>query len=50
MNELNPTRVISRSREGLVREHPYWRELCAAVEPHLKPLLEAVAEEEGALS
>ena len=48
MNELNPTRVISRSREGLVREHPYWRELCAAIEPHLKPLLEAVAEEEGA--
>lgn len=48
VNELNPTRVISRSREGLVREHPYWRELCAAIEPHLKPLLEAVAEEEGA--
>ena len=48
LNELNPTRVISRSREGLVREHPYWRELCAAIEPYLKPLLEAVAEEEGA--
>ena len=48
MDEYNPTRVISRSREGLVREHPYWRALCAAVEPHLKPLIEAVAEEEGA--
>jgi hypothetical protein len=47
-NEHNPTRVISRSREGLVREHPYWRALCAAVEPHLKSLIESVAEEEGA--
>ena len=47
-DEYNPTRVISRSREGLVREHPYWRALCSAVEPHLKPLLEAAAEEEGA--
>ena len=43
----NNTRIISRIREGLVREHPYWRSLCAAVEPHLKPLLDAVAEEEG---
>ena len=47
-NDLNPTRVISRSRDGLVREHPYWVQLCAAIEPHLKPLLEAIAEEEGA--
>ncbi len=46
--DLNPTRVISRSRDGLVREHPYWMQLCAAVEPYLKPLLEAIAEEEGA--
>ncbi len=44
----NPMRVISRTRQGLVREHPYWRALCAAVEPHLKPLLDAVAQEEGA--
>ena len=48
LTDLNPTRVISRSREGLVREHPYWRELCAAVEPFLKPLLDEVADEEGA--
>lgn len=47
-NENNPTRVISRSREGIVREHPYWRQLCAAIEPHLKPILEAVAADEGA--
>jgi hypothetical protein len=47
-NELNPTRVISRSRDGIVREHPYWTQLCAAVEPHLKPILEAIADEEGA--
>ncbi len=46
--ESNPTRVISRSREGLVREHPYWRQLCAAIEPHLKPILEAAAADEGA--
>ena len=45
---LNPTRVISRSRDGLVREHPFYKSLCAAVEPHLKPLLDAIAEEEGA--
>ena len=47
-NELNPTRVIGRSRDGLVREHPYWTQLCAAIEPHLKPILDAIAEEEGA--
>jgi hypothetical protein len=47
-NDLNPSRVISRSRDGLVREHPYWVALCAAIEPHLKPILEAIAEEEGA--
>jgi hypothetical protein len=46
--DLNPTRIISRSRDGLVREHPYWIQLCAAVEPHLKPLLVSIAEEEGA--
>jgi hypothetical protein len=47
-NDLNPSRVISRSRDGLVREHPYWVALCAAIEPHLKPILDAIAEEEGA--
>jgi hypothetical protein len=47
-NDLNPTRVISRSRDGLVREHPYYAQLCAAIEPHLKPILEAIADEEGA--
>jgi len=40
--------VISRSREGLVPQHPYYRALCAAIEPLLKPLLDAIAEEEGA--
>lgn len=44
----NPMRIISRTRQGLVHEHPYWRALCAAVEPHLKPLLDVVALEEGA--
>ena len=48
MSKQNPTRVISRSREGLVREHPYWRALCAALDPYVKPLLDAVGEEEGA--
>jgi hypothetical protein len=47
-NELNPTRVISRSREGLVGTHPYYRSLCAAIEPHIKPILDAVAADEGA--
>ena len=46
--DLNPIRVISRSREGLVREHPYYRAICAAIEPHLKPLIDSIAEEEGA--
>jgi hypothetical protein len=45
---LNPTRVISRSRDGLVREHPYYKALCGAIDPHLKPLLDAIAAEEGA--
>lgn len=48
LTELNPTRVISRSRDGLVREHPYYRALCASIEPHLKPIMDAVSEEEGA--
>lgn len=47
-NKLNPTRVISRNREGIVREHPYWRALCAAIDPHLRPILEAMAAAEGA--
>jgi hypothetical protein len=44
----NPTRVVSRQRDGLVRNHPYYRALAGAVSVHLKPLFDAAADEEGA--
>jgi len=47
-NKLNPTRIVSRQRDGLVRNHPYFRALGSEVEKVLKPLFDAMADEEGA--
>jgi hypothetical protein len=47
-SELNPTRIVSRQRDGLVQNHPYFRALGSEVEKILKPLFDAVADEEGA--
>jgi hypothetical protein len=47
-SDLNPTRIVSRQRDGLVRNHPYFRALGAEIEKILKPLFDAMAEEEGA--
>jgi hypothetical protein len=44
----NPTRVVSRQRDGLVRNHPYYRALTGAVSVHLKPLFDEAANDEGA--
>lgn len=44
----NPTRVVSRQRDGLVRSHPFYRALSGAVSAHLKPLFDEAANEEGA--
>ena len=48
LTDLNPTRIVSRQRDGLVKNHPYFRALASELEKILKPLLDAVAEEEGA--
>jgi hypothetical protein len=45
---LNPTRIVSRQRDGLVQNHPYFRALGSEVEKVLKPLFDAMAAEEGA--
>ena len=47
-SELNPTRIVSRQRDGLVQNHPYFRALGSEVEKVLKPLFDAMADEEGA--
>jgi hypothetical protein len=47
-SELNPTRIVSRQRDGLVRNHPYFRALGSEVEKVLKPLFDSMADEEGA--
>lgn len=47
-NELNPTRIVSRQRDGLVQNHPYYRALAGEIDRVLKPLFDAMAEEEGA--
>jgi hypothetical protein len=47
-NELNPTRIVSRQRDGLVEQHPYYRALCSAIEKELKPIFQAKADLEGA--
>ena len=44
----NPTRVVSRQRDGLVRGHPFFRALAGAVSAQLKPLFDEVANDEGA--
>jgi hypothetical protein len=47
-SDLNPTGIVSRQRDGLVRNHPYFRALGSEVEKILKPLFDAMADEEGA--
>ena len=47
-NALNPTRIVSRQRDGLVQNHPYYRALAGELEKVLKPVFDAMAEEEGA--
>jgi hypothetical protein len=46
--DLNPTRLVSRQRSGLIARHPYYRALCAAIEPELRPLFDEMAQVEGA--
>jgi hypothetical protein len=46
--DLNPTRLVSRQRSGLIERHPYYRALCAAIEPELRPLFDEMAQIEGA--
>jgi hypothetical protein len=45
---LNPTRIVSRQRDGLVQNHPYYRALAGELDKILKPIFDAMAEEEGA--
>ncbi|CAB4773219.1 unannotated protein [freshwater metagenome] len=44
----NPTRIVSRQRNGLVRGHPFYRALAGAINAHLKPLFDEAANDEGA--
>jgi len=44
----NSTRLIDRDRDGLVREHKYFRALCTLFEKVLVPILNDIAAEEGA--
>jgi hypothetical protein len=46
--ELNPFRVVSRNRDGLATSHRYYRALASVLESEVKPILEALAAEEGA--
>lgn len=41
----NPTRLLSRDREGLVREHPYRKALQDAIRDRLGPIFEAASKE-----
>jgi len=38
-----PTRLLSRSRDGLIKEHPYRKALSAAVTGRIKPLFDDLA-------
>ncbi len=44
---LNPTRIVSRQRGGLVQNHPYYHALALVIQNEIKPLFDAMAEEEG---
>jgi hypothetical protein len=39
--------LVSRQREGLMKNHPYYRSLATAVESVLRPIFEDMAEREG---
>ena len=45
----NHTRLIDRDRDGLVREHRYYRALCQLLDKQLLPIISKIADEEGAL-
>ena len=47
-NPLNPTRIVSRQRDGLVQNHPFYRALAGELDKILKPLFDQMAEDEGA--
>lgn len=40
-----PTRLLSRSRDGLIKEHPYRKALSAAVTTRVKPLFDDLAKD-----
>ena len=46
--DQNPTRIVSRSRDGLVKDHKYYRALSGALDKAIKPFFEQVALQEGA--
>lgn len=47
-NPLNPIRIVSRQRDGLVKNHPFYRALAGELDKILKPLFDQMAEDEGA--
>jgi hypothetical protein len=44
----NPSRIVSRDRSGLNKEHLYYKSICAAINKSLEDLFEKMALEEGA--
>jgi hypothetical protein len=44
--EKNPIRLAKKSRDGLDRQHPYYRSLTIVLNEHLKPLMDTIAKEE----
>jgi hypothetical protein len=47
ITEKNPSRLLERDRDGLQKEHPYYRALQVAVMAVLDPILNDLATEEG---
>ena len=47
ITEKNPSRLLERDRDGLQKEHPYYRALQIAVMAVLDPILNDLASEEG---
>ena len=46
--QLNPIRLIKRTRDGLERKHPYYRALYQLVDEKCRPFFDAIANEEQA--
>lgn len=47
VTESNPSRLLQRDRDGLQKEHPYYRAIQVAVMAELDPILDGLAAEEG---